>query len=439
MKTKQFYLCLAACAMLFFSAMPAAYADEICDAAIAEGKQKYNAGDYQKAKELFEYAKNECGSNYDNAQSWINKCNEALAPTTLSVSRTNVSVGAAAGSTTITVTCNRTWSLKNSSTSFFSVSRNGNTLTITYYANPNTSDRSSYFDIVSNDGSRTKRIYVKQSAKATSSSRNSSSSSSTTPSSTPTSYQISQMNAKINRVWVDHNVYENGQKGMRIHVSFDCNNMLSFKGWCVAWFYNADGTPMKNYSTDKYVNSEHSVGTWTTFTPSYVNSTYSDLKLFIPNSAISGSGQNLYFQVKILEYTQGNFLCSSGKQYFNSSSSYLTLSKTSIYATCSGSTENITVSSSGEWEIRCPSNAWYTVKKMSNTQIRVTINKNTSSTAGRTGYFNVILKDGGKIVKVSLSQSQCSNSQVSSNHYTRTSTYDRYIKGNGKGDHNQKN
>ena len=52
--------------------------NSLCDEAIYEGKQKYNAGNYQKAKELFEYAQNECGSNYGNAQSWIDKCNEAL-------------------------------------------------------------------------------------------------------------------------------------------------------------------------------------------------------------------------------------------------------------------------------------------------------------------------------------------------------------------------
>lgn len=39
---------LAVQIMLFSTAIPALYADGICDGAISEGKQKYNAGDYQK-------------------------------------------------------------------------------------------------------------------------------------------------------------------------------------------------------------------------------------------------------------------------------------------------------------------------------------------------------------------------------------------------------
>ncbi len=172
MKTKQFYLCLAACAMLFFSAMPAAYADEICDAAIAEGKQKYNAGDYQKAKELFEYAQNECGSNYDNAQSWINKCNEALAPTTLSVSSASLSFGADGGTKTITVTCNRTWMLVNTSSNMFTVSRNGNQASVRCKANSAASNRNDWFEIRSTDKTQNMRINISQQGRPNSSQTN---------------------------------------------------------------------------------------------------------------------------------------------------------------------------------------------------------------------------------------------------------------------------
>ncbi len=66
-------ICLAVLALLY--AVPAVQADELCDAAMAEGKQKYNEGDYQTAQKLFEFAKNECGDDYPSVQTLIDKCN----------------------------------------------------------------------------------------------------------------------------------------------------------------------------------------------------------------------------------------------------------------------------------------------------------------------------------------------------------------------------
>ena len=257
--------------LLFAVAVPMLMADAICDDLMTEGKQKYNAGQYEKAKSLFQTVIEQCG--YNSAREWLAKCNDALAPTTLSVSRTNVSVGAAAGSTTVTVNCNRAWSLKNTSSSIFSVSRNGNTLTIYYYANPNTTARSDYFDVTSSDGSCSRRITVKQSAKSTS---------------TPTAAQQAKMKAN-----------------------------------------------------------------------------------------------------------------------------FLNLNKTSISATSSGATEYINISSSGEWEIQYPTSDIYSVTRLSNTQIRVVVNRNTTSSS-RTDYFNIKLKDGSKVVKVSISQTAAASSNTSS-------------------------
>ena len=57
-----------------FSFVFSLHADEICDEALAEGKEKYDAGNYLKAKEFFEFVRNECGTYYGNVTNWINKC-----------------------------------------------------------------------------------------------------------------------------------------------------------------------------------------------------------------------------------------------------------------------------------------------------------------------------------------------------------------------------
>lgn len=366
------------------------FADETCDDALTEGKQKYNAGNYQKAKELFRFVQSECGNSYGDAQSWINKCNEALTPR-LSVSNSNLSFSASGGTQSITVSSNRSWSLGATNSQMFSVSYYGNTITVRCYENTGTSSRNDYFIVRATDGSKSVRVNVSQNAaqtslsvsktsiscsasgtteyitvysstawqieyasgtmysvtrngntltvkinaNSTSTSRNdyfnvktsdgrftqkislSQTGRITVQNSTPTSYQITQMRARINSVRVEHNVMKDGVRGMRIHVNFDCYNMRNFKGWCIAWFYNADGTSMKNYSASAYANSNYNVGVWDTFVPGYDSTGYSDYVLFIPNSAIPGRGQNLYFQVCIQEYSTGKSLCASSYQYFS--------------------------------------------------------------------------------------------------------------------------
>ena len=171
--------------MLFSTAIPALYADGICDDAISEGKQKYNAGDYQKAKELFEFAQSRCGreNKYSDIQYWIDQCKEALTPTTLSVSSTSLSFDANGGNKTITVTCNREWSLANTSSGMFTVTRYENQLTIHCNSNSTTNSRNGYFDIKSNDGKKSQNISISQLGRQTSSQNNNINSTQTTSSS----------------------------------------------------------------------------------------------------------------------------------------------------------------------------------------------------------------------------------------------------------------
>ena len=121
---------------------------------------------------MFDYVVSECGSSYRDAASWSKKCEEKLTPQ-LTVSRTNISVGASAGTTSITVTSNRAWNLQNTNSNMFSVSQNGNTVTINYYANTTSSSRSDYFDIVTTDGSKSVRVTITQSGANSTSSSNS--------------------------------------------------------------------------------------------------------------------------------------------------------------------------------------------------------------------------------------------------------------------------
>ena len=265
---RPYRLALSVCIISLISFAPV-YADEDCDLTLREAKTAYNAGEYSKAKKLYDYVVNICGASYGNASSWSQKCQEALTPK-LSVSRSNISVGAYSGTTSITVTSNRTWKLNNTSSSLFTVNRSGDNITISYSANPNTSSRSDYFDVVTTDGSKSVRVYVNQDAKAN-----------TTP--------------------------------------------------------------------------------------------------------------------------------------------YISVNKTSISASASGTTEYITVSSNTTWDVQYASGTMYSVTRNGNT-LTVTINANTS-TESRSDFFNVKTTDGSKVQKISLSQYGKSSSSSSSSSSSTPTQY----------------
>lgn len=270
----------------------ALYADD-CSESLNEAKGLYNKGDYSKAKEMFEYVASECGTNYGNAASWARKCTEELTPQ-LTVSRTSISVGASSGTTSVTVTSNREWKLQSTTSNMFYVSKNGNIVTINYYANSTSSSRSDYFYIVTSDGSKSARVTITQSAATKSSSSSQSTQASSTTSTTS-------------------------------------------------------------------------------------SSTY--------------SGETT-----------------------------LSVSKSYIYATASGLTEYITVTSNRSWEIQYPSGGMYSAWRDGN---KVVVNISTNTTNGsRSDFFNIRTTDGKKSIKITLSQgvgTSSSSSRSSSSYQTNSS------------------
>lgn len=146
--------------IFLFSAI-SIFADENCDEALKEGKQQFNAGNYSAACELFRWVSAECGSSYKDVQSWINKSCEV----TLKVSNSSISVPPLSATRTVTVTCNRSWLLEKTTGSWYTVSRNGNTLTISIDANNNSTGRNGSFIVKTTDGSKSVTITVSQSGK----------------------------------------------------------------------------------------------------------------------------------------------------------------------------------------------------------------------------------------------------------------------------------
>ncbi len=375
---KHFFLTFSFC-LCGLLVMPNVYADEDCDMTLREARSAYSSGEYQRAKKLFDYVVTVCGGEYGDAATWSDKCQNALTPK-LTVSRSNISVGAGSGTTSVTVSGNRTWTLNNTNSSLFTATKNGDKITINYTANPNTSSRSDYFDVVATDNSKSVRVYINQSAKAVT----------VTPSLSVSQYSISTsyygtteyltvtsnttweieypsaamysvtrngntLTVKINEntstesrtdffrvkttdgtitkkislsqtgktqtepyavidnITVDHNVYQNGQKGMRIHVKFTAYNVYNhIIKPCVFFYFEGGEYTVSGASGTDYVTPDGQATVQSSQTANYTNTTWEDYTLFMPYyylylSSISGT-TSLEGQVGIRDKTINKWL-----------------------------------------------------------------------------------------------------------------------------------
>ncbi|HEX6605773.1 MAG TPA: hypothetical protein VF276_02550, partial [Chloroflexia bacterium] len=109
-----------------------------------------------------------------------------------------------------------------------------------------------------------------------------------------------QPRAVIESVWVDHNVSENNQTGMRIHVKFTINNLKDSTGQVSAYFYMASGEKVQA-KNGYYTTPDGQVAVGSNFVPSYDNALFNDFSFFLPYDALQfGSGSyDLKFHVSI--------------------------------------------------------------------------------------------------------------------------------------------
>lgn len=109
--------------------------------------------------------------------------------------------------------------------------------------------------------------------------------------------------ARIQKVWVDYNQYQDSVKGMRIHVKFNVDNFKDAKGRVVAYFYyKVNGHPLKD-TNGSYNTTSDNVSTGRNFQPNYLKSTYNDYTLFMPYKELHlGRGKHdLKFYIEIFD------------------------------------------------------------------------------------------------------------------------------------------
>ena len=117
------------------------------------------------------------------------------------------------------------------------------------------------------------------------------------PTSTSTTTTNTNSNTKIgtgkfDKLWVDYDVTENGQKGMRIHVKFSVLNMKDQDVRLAIYFEMKNGDKLLT-NNSAYRSKSGQVAIYRTLKVTYDESNYSDVQLFMPYSELNlGKGNH---------------------------------------------------------------------------------------------------------------------------------------------------
>lgn len=179
----------------------------------------------------------------------------ASSTTYLRVSDDNIYIDATGGSRDITVYTDGDWYVDVNTADWGHLSKYSNSITLRIDNNSSSSSRTDYFILKSGD--YTKRINITQ-------------------------YGNTNPSGDITRVWVEHNVFYNGAKGMKIHVSYDVVNMKDKYVYLYTYYYYGDNsTPLKNTYGSNLSISSSGVAPYesTTFNDSWHFMPYTNLNM----------------------------------------------------------------------------------------------------------------------------------------------------------------
>lgn len=128
-----------------------------------------------------------------------------------------------------------------------------------------------------------------------------------------------KITGEIKDITVEHNVFKDGVKGMKILVDFSVQNMKGIEGSCVVYFYYENGNRVMG-KNQKYKTANGHAATHTTIKPGYHPKTvYTDLEIFMPYNELEvGTGKHsLKFYCKIWEYSTSSAVSVTQSQYYS--------------------------------------------------------------------------------------------------------------------------
>jgi len=118
----------------------------------------------------------------------------------------------------------------------------------------------------------------------------------------------SGVTATVNNIWIDYNVTEGGQRGMRIHVNFEVAGLQGVDSKLSARIQKADGNWLMN-SNRAYSNRNGQLEVSFAMTPGFATTVYKDADIFLPyNQIIIGRGKHSLTIDLDLNYDDGELI-----------------------------------------------------------------------------------------------------------------------------------
>jgi hypothetical protein len=118
----------------------------------------------------------------------------------------------------------------------------------------------------------------------------------------------SSKNASFDNMWVDYDIYENNQLGMRIHVKFSMFNMKNMDSYLAIYFSTKNGVKLTTTNND-YSSKSGQVAVYKSLRPAYDDAVYNDAQIFMPYSQLNlGPGSyNLTMDLDLI-YQNGDLI-----------------------------------------------------------------------------------------------------------------------------------
>jgi hypothetical protein len=87
--------------------------------------------------------------------------------------------------------------------------------------------------------------------------------------------------AVFEKIWIDYDTTDNGQRGMRVHAKFTVNNMKGVDSYLAIYFETRDGTRLKD-KNQRFYSTDGEVALYRGLKPGFDTTAYADLDIFMP-------------------------------------------------------------------------------------------------------------------------------------------------------------
>ena len=101
-----------------------------------------------------------------------------------------------------------------------------------------------------------------------------------------TTSNYDNVKVKFQKVWVDYNITEKGDLGMRVHLKFEVSKLKDVDSFVIVYFQKKDDTYLEN-GTGEYEAKNGRVASIKALKPGFEPTVYQDLDIFMPYDSLN--------------------------------------------------------------------------------------------------------------------------------------------------------